>query len=90
MSGYAEGPPLPIVKVLEMVGESAHGWEDAAREVIAEAQLTVRGITRVAVSAFDIHMQDDGSVLYRVRAAVSFRLEGSTSPDYPMQEWEEK
>ncbi len=90
MSGYAEGPPLPIVKVVEMIGESTKSWEDAAHEVIAEAQLTVRGISRVAVSDFDIHMQDDGSLLYRVRAEVAFRLEGSTSPDYPMPDWEQK
>ena len=90
MSGYAEGPPLPIVKVLEMVGESTQSWEDAVHEVIAEAQLTVRGITRVAISDFDLHMQDDGSLLYRVRTEVSFRLESSTSPDYPMQDWEPK
>ena len=84
MSGYAEGSPRPIVKVVEMVGESPHSWEDAAHEVVAEAQLTLRGISRVAISEFDVHVHDDGRLLYRVRAEVSFRLESAPSPDYPM------
>ena len=90
MSSYAEGTPLPIVKIVEMIGESSHSWEDAAHEVIAEAQLTLRGISRVAVSDFDIRVQDDGSLLYRLRAAVSFRLERTSSPDYPIPNWERK
>ncbi len=90
MSGYAEGPPLPIVKVEKMIGESTKSWEDAAHEVVAEAQMTVRGISRIAMSDFDIRIQEDGSLLYRVRAEVSFRLESTSSPDYPMQDWEQK
>jgi flavin-binding protein dodecin len=78
------------VKVVEMIGESPNGWEDAAHEVIAEAQLTLRGISRVAISDFDVHMHDDGRLLYRVRAAVSFRLENASSPDYPMPDWEHR
>ena len=84
MSSYAEGPPEPIVKIIEMVGESPHGWEDATHEVVAEAQKTLRAILRVAVQDFDIHMDDDGGPLFRVRAAVFFRLERDPSPDYPM------
>ena len=90
MSWYAEGPPRPIVKVEEMVGESTKSWEDAVHEAIAEAQLTVRGISRVAVSAFDVHLQEDGRLLYRVRAEVAFRLESTAAPDYPMPDWEQK
>ena len=40
---------MSIVKVIELIGESPHGWEDAMREVIAEAQKTLRGITRIGV-----------------------------------------
>ena len=51
---------------------------------MAEAQKTLRAILRVAVQDFDIHMDDDGGPLFRVRAAVFFRLERDPSPDYPM------
>ena len=46
MSSYAEGPPEPIVKAIEMIGESSRSWEDATHEIIAEAQKTLREITR--------------------------------------------
>lgn len=84
MSRYSEGAQLPVVKVVEMIGESPHGWEDAMREVVAEAQKTLRGISRVAVQAFDVVLQEDRIDLFRVRAEVSFRLESGSSPDYPM------
>jgi flavin-binding protein dodecin len=84
MTRYAEGEPLPIVKVVEMIGESPHSWEDALHEVIAEAQKTLRGITRVAATDFDVRMKDDKIDVFRVRTEVSFRLEKDSSPDFPI------
>ena len=84
MTAYAEGEPLPIVKIVEMIGESPHSWEDAMHEVIAEAQKTLRRITRVAATDFDVRMKDDQIDVFRVRAEVSFRLESVPSPDFPM------
>ena len=85
MTSYAEGEPLPIVKVVEMIGESPHSWEDAVHEVIAEAQKTLRGITRVAATDFDVRMKDDRIDVFRVRAEISFRLEKESSPDFPIR-----
>jgi flavin-binding protein dodecin len=45
------------------------------REVVAEAQKTLRGITRIGVKDLDVRMQDDKIQVFRVRAEVSFRLE---------------
>lgn len=78
MTGYSEGPPRPVVEIIEMIGESPHSWEDAAREVIAEAQKTIRRISRVAVKSFDVRLRDDRIEVFRVRAEVSFRLEGES------------
>ena len=66
---------MSIVKVIELIGESPHGWEDAMREVMAEAQKTLRGITRIGVKEFDVRLRDDKIDVFRVRAEVSFRLE---------------
>jgi hypothetical protein len=66
---------MSVVKIIELVGESPHGWEDAMREVVAEAQKTLRGITRIGVKEFDVRLHDDKIQVYRVRAEVSFRLE---------------
>ncbi len=66
---------MPVVKIIELVGESPTGWEDAMREVVAEAQKTLRGITRIGVKEFDVRLQNNKIQYFRVRAEVSFRLE---------------
>ena len=66
---------MTVVKIIELVGESSRGWEDAIREVVAEAQKTLRGITRIGVKEFDVRLKDDKIQMFRVRAEVSFRLE---------------
>jgi flavin-binding protein dodecin len=58
-----------------LVGESSKSWDDAIRTVIAEAQKSLRGITRIGVKEFDVRMNKDKLDVFRVRAEVSFRLE---------------
>ena len=70
-----EGVAMAVVKMIELIGESPHGWEEAMKEVIAEAQKTLRGITRIGVKEFDVRLRDDRIDVFRVRAEVSFRLE---------------
>ena len=70
-----EGVAMAVVKMIELIGESPHGWEEAMKEVVAEAQKTLRGITRIGVKEFDVRLRDDRIDVFRVRAEVSFRLE---------------
>lgn len=66
---------MAVVKIIELIGESPQGWEAAMKEVVAEAQKTLRGITRIGVKEFDVRVREDKIDVYRVRAEVSFRLE---------------
>jgi len=66
---------MSVVKVIELIGESPEGWEAAMKEVVAEAQKTLRGITRIGAKEFDVRLRGDKIDVYRVRAEVSFRLE---------------
>jgi dodecin len=66
---------MSVVKIIELVGESTEGWEDAMKQVIAEAQKTLRGITRIGVVEQDVRMINDKIDVWRVRAQVSFRVE---------------
>lgn len=63
-----------VVKIIEIVGESPKGWDEAMRNVIEEAQKSLRGITRIGVEEFDVRMKEDKIDVFRVRAKVSFRL----------------
>lgn len=66
---------MSVVKIIQLVGESTESWEDAANNVIKEAKATLRGITRIGITEFDIRMKDSEVDVYRVRAEVSFRIE---------------
>lgn len=66
---------MSIVKIINLVGESPNSWEEAAQNVIMEAKATLRGITRIGITEFDIRMKDSEVDVYRVRAEVSFRIE---------------
>ena len=48
---------MSVVKIIELVGESPNGWEDAMRQVIEEAQKTLRGITRIGVVEQDVRLK---------------------------------
>jgi flavin-binding protein dodecin len=66
---------MAVVKIIELIGESPEGWDAAMKEVVAEAQKTLRGITRIGVKEFDVRLRENTIEVYRVRAEVSFRLE---------------
>lgn len=67
---------MSVVKIITIVGESPKSWEEAMKSLIAEAQKTLRGITRIGATEFDVRMGDDNKVdVYRVKADVSFRVE---------------
>jgi dodecin len=66
---------MSVIKIIELVGESDLGWEDAMKQIIAEAQKTLRGITRIGVVEQDVRMINDQIDVWRVRAQVSFRVE---------------
>ena len=66
---------MSVVKIITLVGESPKNWEEAMKSVISEAQKSLRGITRIGVSEFDVRMKDDKVDVFRVKADVSFRVE---------------
>lgn len=65
-----------VSKIITLVGQSQKSWEDATTRIIKEAQSSLRGITRIRATEFDVRMKEDGNIDYfRVRAEVSFRVE---------------
>ena len=68
-----EGPP--VVKVIEIVAQSPHSWEDATRRAVAEASQTIRGIRSIYIQDMQAVVDDEHVVGFRVNAKVSFTLE---------------
>ena len=66
---------LAVVKVIELLGESEQSWEDAVRQVVAEATKTLHGVTSVYVKEFQATVENEQVKSFRVDAKVSFVLE---------------
>jgi flavin-binding protein dodecin len=66
---------MAVVKVIELLGESGESWEDATRQVVAEATRTLRGVTSVWIKEFQATVENDQVKNYRVTAKVSFVME---------------
>ncbi len=65
-----------IVKVIEVIAQSDKGFEDAARNAVAEASKTVKGIKSIWIDNFSAEVAGDKITCYRVSAKISFVLEG--------------
>ncbi len=66
---------MAVVKVIELLGESEESWEDAARQVVAEATRTLHGVTSVYIKEFQATVENDRVKNFRVDAKVSFVIE---------------
>jgi flavin-binding protein dodecin len=66
---------MAVVKVVELLAESKESWEDAARQAVADATRTIRGVRSVYISEFQAIVENDKVSAFRVNAKVSFVLE---------------
>lgn len=64
-----------VYKVIQLVGTSTKGWEDAAQNAVGRAGQSLKNLRVAEVDKLDITVQD-GGVLYRARVSLSFKHEG--------------
>ena len=67
-----------VSKVNELIGSSPESFEAAAREVLARANRTLRGITGIEVLEKRIKVVDDEIAEYRVRLRLVFEVAPET------------
>lgn len=68
---------MPVVKVLELVGESRNSWEEAAHNAVREAARTVHGITGVEVQNWTANVSNGDIVEYKANVKVAFAVDGN-------------
>jgi len=66
---------MGIYKIIDIVGTSEKSFSDAAKNAIAEAAKTVRGIRRAEVTKFDVKVVNDKVSLYRAEIKISFEID---------------
>jgi hypothetical protein len=63
---------MPVVKVLELVGESREDWQDAVQSAVREASRTVKNISGVEVANWTAQVQSGQIVEYKANVKVAF------------------
>ena len=66
---------MAVYKIIDIVGVSEKSFADAAKNAVAEAAKTVRGIKRAEVVKFDLKIENDKVTRYRAEVKVSFEIE---------------
>jgi dodecin len=64
-----------IAKVIELVGASDKSWSDAARNAVAGASETIRGINSIDVVNSTASVEDGQITEYRVTVKIAFPVE---------------
>jgi dodecin len=63
---------MSVAKVIELVGESSVGWEDAVRNAIKDASKTVDNITGVEVYNLTANVRDGQIRDYKANIKLAF------------------
>ena len=65
-----------VYKVIELVGTSSEGWEQAVAAAVTRASQSVRDLRIAEVSEMDVQIENGSVVAYRAKIKVSFKYEG--------------
>jgi len=64
-----------VYKVVEVIGTSTQSWEDAAKNAVETAGLTLRDLRVAEVVKTDMTVKDGKLQTYRTRVLLSFKYE---------------
>jgi len=70
-----KGNKPSVVKVIELIGSSSKGWDDAAANAVKEAAKTVRNIKGIELKRCSAKVEQDKIVEYRAVVKVAFDVE---------------
>ena len=66
-----------VYKVVELVGTSSEGWEQAVAAAVAQAAQSLRDLRIAEVSQLDVQIENGAILAYRAKVNISFKYEGA-------------
>lgn len=66
---------MSVYRVIDVIGTSSTGWEDATKEAMRVARGSLRDLRVGEVVAQDVHLEASGELTFRVKLALSFKYE---------------
>ena len=70
---------MAVVKIVELIGSSPKGWEDATKNAWAEAAKTVKNIKSIYVKRCNAKVENNKIVEYRAVVKIAFIVERKIS-----------
>jgi flavin-binding protein dodecin len=65
---------MGVVKVIELVGKSGKGWDDAAKNAVEEASKTINGIIGIDVIKMTAKVDDGKIIEYKATVKLAFKV----------------
>ena len=72
---------MAVVKIIELVGSSPKGWEEAVGNAVKEAAKTVRNIKSVHLERCTAKVEKNRIVEYRALVRIAFAIERGSASD---------
>lgn len=66
---------MTVVKIIELVGRSTSGWQDAAENALTEAAKTVRNIVGINVVGWTAKVENNKITSYKTNVKIAFKAE---------------
>jgi dodecin len=63
---------ITVVKVIELIGSSTINWEDASKNALAEAALTIKNIKSIYLKSCKAKVENNKIVEYRAVVKIAF------------------
>ena len=63
---------MQIIKIIELIGSSQKGWEDAVQNAVTEAAKTINGIKGVHVKRCTAKIENNKIVEYNADVKIAF------------------
>ena len=67
---------MAVVKIVELIGSSPEGWEDATKNALAEAAKKIKNIKSIYVKRCNAKVENNRIVEYRAVVKIAFVVEG--------------
>ncbi len=68
---------MTVVKIIELIGTSPNGWEDATKNALAQAAKSVKNIKSIYVKSCKANVENNQIVQYRAVVKIAFVVDGS-------------
>jgi flavin-binding protein dodecin len=69
---------MSVVKIIELIGNSPKGWEEATKNALAEAAKTIRNIKSIYVKRCTAKVEKNKIVEYRAVVKIAFVVQRET------------